>query len=304
MKILLIDVDSKIPNLALMKLSAYNKSIGNEVFLNRCEDPDFVYASAIFEGSLHECLNLKQKYNWKIDMGGSGIDLERTLPDFIEHMMPDYDLYDMDYSMGFSSRGCIRKCKFCIVPKKEGRIHDTASVTEFLHPDHKKLILMDNNFLASLEWKRNLQYIIDNKIKININQGLDFRLLKKEMAEMLGHTMTRSHTFNYNVMYFALDDVKYINLFKEKMKLLLKYVKPYRIMVYILIGFNSTPEDDYRRFELVTDFDLQPYIMPWNKTSREQSEYEIDFTRWVNRRLYKVCKFEDYDGSIRQPRRK
>jgi len=299
MKILLIDIDSKIPNLALMKLSAYHKSIGNKVFLNECENPDFVYASAIFKGSLQKSLNLKHEYNWKIAMGGSGIDLNRKLPDNVEYIMPDYSLYSIDYSMGFTSRGCINRCKFCVVPEKEGEIQDHASIVEFMNEKHKKLILLDNNFLASPKWKENLQYIIDNKIKVNISQGLDFRLLAEENSEMLANTMTRNHTFKSNKIHFAFDDIKYKRLFIKKMTFLLKHIKPYRIMIYILIGFNSIFEEDYERFKLVRDFGFDPYIMPYNKTSKIQSKKEIDFARWVNRRLYKVCEFKDYMGRIK-----
>lgn len=129
-RILLIDADSTIPNLALMKISAYHKAIGDIVGFD-VEDPDKVYCSIIFKKNRHMADGLRFLYpNADIDIGGSGYDLKKTLPDCIESMTPDYTIYPDNKSYyGFTSRGCIRHCPFCIVHDKEGgfrRIYGTV----------------------------------------------------------------------------------------------------------------------------------------------------------------------------------
>ena len=131
MKIGLYDVDSKIPNLALMKLSAWHKKQGDEVELYfPLKKYDKIYASQIFTWS-------KPQYKFN-ELGGSGSEKwETVLPNGIEHIYPDYLLYHCEYAMGFTSRGCIRNCPFCIVRKKEGLIHATNDIYEFWNGQKK-----------------------------------------------------------------------------------------------------------------------------------------------------------------------
>ena len=181
--VLLVDADSKkgFPNLSLMKLSAWYKKEGWSVDLIKglpMAPPlhlyDKSYISVIFFQNKERALDYAMILP-NCEVGGSGYDLTKTLPDEIEHIMPDYSLYDIDYSIGFTSRGCIRNCGFCVVPKKEGEIRDNAPITEFLA--HDKVMLLDNNFLASPRCKNNLDFLIINDLKVNFNQGLDLSLI-------------------------------------------------------------------------------------------------------------------------------
>ena len=162
MKIGLIQVDGKLPNIALMKLAAWHKKKGDDVTIMDISNSSFdrIYGSKIF-------------------MGGSGYDLNKELPKEIEAQIPDYDLFNKDYSIGFASRGCIRDCGFCIVKEKEGNFKDV----DMSWIKHSKVILLDNNFLASSKWEEKLQYFIDNKIKVSFNQGLDIRILYSQTIE-------------------------------------------------------------------------------------------------------------------------
>lgn len=181
MKVLLRDIDSsRIINLPLAKLSAYHKARGDQVFLNRCGNPDLTYVSCIFTWNRG-----KTTFYPEAIVGGTGVNLETNLPHEIEHIMPDYDLYGCDYSLGFTSRGCIRNCPWCVVPRKEGWIHDTAPLSEFVHPKHKKVMLLDGNLLATPSAKRTLEELAEKRLKVCFNQGLDIRLVTDEIAKIL-----------------------------------------------------------------------------------------------------------------------
>ena len=193
-KVLLIDVDSTIPNLALMKISAYHKSKGDEVGFN-VNDPDKVYASVIFKKNRHLVDGLQFYYpHAEIDIGGSGYDLKKVLPDEIERMTPDYDLYpECDRYYGFTTRGCIRHCPFCIVPKKEGkfrRLYSSPlwaleSITGF-RQKYDQICFLDNNILADKEWFLDLaEHLAQLGKKVDFNQGLDIRLVDKDIAKAL-----------------------------------------------------------------------------------------------------------------------
>ncbi|NCA74557.1 MAG: radical SAM protein, partial [Gammaproteobacteria bacterium] len=149
-KVLLIDVDSTIPNLALMKVSAYYKQLGYEVGFS-IVDPDIVYSSIIFRKNGHKSDGLRFYYpDAEINIGGSGYDLKKELPPEIEATRPDYDLYpECDHYLGFTSRGCIRNCHFCIVRKKEGPFRKVQDVSDICTGrNFKSCVLMDNNILA------------------------------------------------------------------------------------------------------------------------------------------------------------
>lgn len=207
----LIDVDSKIPNLALMKISTYYKSIGEEVeFVQEGKEYEKIFASAIFTRSKTICEDLVNKYEDKIEIGGTGWDIKKTLPDEIEKLRPDYELYSIEEiasrmkgigtkehkrkkakeiveaGMGYTSRGCVRDCGFCFVPEKEGKFHDVAEISDLLNPKSNVLILHDNNFTADPYCIDKLKEIKERKLKVDINQGCDVRLMTDEKAYWLG----------------------------------------------------------------------------------------------------------------------
>jgi len=277
MKIGLIQVDGKEPNLALMKLAKYYEDLGHNTFFIDLSTikADFWFGSKIF-------------------MGGSGYDIKAQLPKDIEEVIPDYAKFGLDHSIGFTSRGCIRNCEFCIVKEKEGMIKEEG--TNWIK--NKKVLLLDNNFLASPNWKEKLQYFIDNKIKVCFNQGLDLRLLTDEKAEMLSKVDYRDDQFKTKRLYFAWDSIKDEQIILEKLKLLIsKGIKPINIMVYVLVGFNSTFDEDMYRTKKLIELGVKPFIMQFNRNSKKVRDPKlIDLARWINRRYYNFIKFEDYKG--------
>ena len=284
MKIGLFDIDSKYHNMALMKLSTYNKQKGDEVeFYNPLwhSTYDKIYCSKIFTKA-------DKNGDYRTDdmiCGGSGINIKRKLPKEIEHIRPDYSLYNLNYSLGFTTRGCIRSCGFCIAREKEGYIKEHAEVEEFLNPKSKIIILMDNNFLALLSHIKKLQKYIDRGWIMDFNQGLDIRLINKESAKLLRNVK------HLKQIRFSWDLMNYEKEVKEGIKILLKIgIKPYRIMVYTLCNFNTSFEEDMYRFEELVNLEVDPFVMIYENGDRNLR----DFARWVNKRIYKVCEWKDY----------
>ena len=221
MRVLLVKIDGKMPNLALMKLSAHHKMQGDHVGLH-IKDPQRVYISVIFKQNYPQAQGVKAFYpEADCFIGGPGLDKPNTLhssqttrmgwditlslPFDIDDVMPDYDLFGCDFSMGFTMRGCFRNCPWCIVPRLEGAVRVGTPIKKFHHPDHKKIVLLDNNFFAGPNWRPTLKYIQDHGLKVNFNQGLDIRLMNEEMAGLLADTKCYSWSFGTAMLYFAWD---------------------------------------------------------------------------------------------------
>lgn len=284
MKIGLIDIDSKIPNLALMKISAWHKTQGDEVkFYDPLLDkPDRVYASKVF--------NFTPDYQYwpdcEIVKGGSGYDLKTELPPEVESLYPDYSLYNCDYAIGFTTRGCIRNCQFCIVPRKEGKIRAVGDIYNFWH-GQKRLMLLDNNLTALPDHMEKVcKQLIKEKIQTDFNQGLDIRLITDDMAQLLAKVRL------WKQIHFAFDDVRLERQVREGISILTKHMPASRLMFYVLIGFNSTPEEDLYRVETLRGLGVDPFVMPYDK----RDPYQRHFARWCNRKeIFKTVAWKDYN---------
>lgn len=264
MKVLLLDLDVEnrrrpFPNLALMKLSAYHKARGNEVFLNfpLCQ-PDITYASCVF--SWHKPSLIEQS----VIAGGSGIDLDTRLPNEIEHIMPDYSLYpNIDFSMGFTSRGCIRNCSFCLVRQKEGYIKAWAGVREFLNPSFKRLLLLDNNLLAAENCEDTLNDLIGLQVETDFNQGLDIRLLTDKLVDYLKRIKAK-------IYRFAFDDIAYEKQVRQGIELLLQAgFSPRKLAFYVLVGFKEDDEA-IERMKLLASYGVDVYPMIYKRENGKE----------------------------------
>jgi hypothetical protein len=284
MKVGLFDTDSKYHNLALMKLSAWHKQKGDEVEFYKPlwhSTYDTIYCSKIFQKG---CKN-DGYITPDMICGGSGFEFLTKLPNYIERIKPDYSLYNLNYSLGFTTRGCIRNCGFCIVREKEGFIKEHAEVEEFLNPKSNVVVLLDNNFLALPSHIKKLQLFIDKGWIMDFTQGLDIRLINKESAELLAKVK------HYKKIYIAWDLMNYEKEFKEGLNILFNAgIKPYRIMVFVLCGFNTNFKEDLYRFNELLGLGVDPFIMIYGNVDRKTKE----FARWVNKRLYKFCELEDF----------
>lgn len=290
MTIGLIDVDShNFPNLCLMKLAAYHKSIGDTVeWYDHTKHYDIVYQSKVFDDTYSKDITYKPKADTVIK-GGTGYGLDNTLPDAVEHMMPDYSMYGItDTAYGFLTRGCPRHCAFCIVGDKEGlRSRKVADLTEFWS-GQPKIELLDPNLLACKDRMELLDQLIDSRATVNINQGFDIRFANEEVAEKLGRMRVKR-------IHFAWDNPQ-----QDLTEYFRRFAAAYRRkssstkVAYILVNFNSTMEENLWRIYTVRDLGYDPYVMVYDKPHAPQDIKHLQ--RWVNNKfIFRKCKtFEEY----------
>lgn len=289
-KILLIDVDSTIPNLALMKISAYEKSKGNQVGFN-IADPDKVYCSIIFDWNKHMADGLKFLYpNAQIDIGGTGYDLHKQLAPEIDSMAPDYSLYpDCDYDLGFTTRGCIRNCPFCIVREKEGSFRIYKHPSEFHNPDHKGIVLMDNNILANKNWFFTVtNWILENDLKVDFNQGLDIRLVDEEIAKRIKQLKPLNH------WRFAFDSLSYENSVRTGIELLNKAGVNLRSksLWYVYTDSDSEFDNALKRCEILRSLNVLPYPM-FNRHAK-RTQRLTNLKRWCRPWIFFKVDWSEY----------
>jgi hypothetical protein len=294
MKILLVQVDGKLPNLALMKISSYYKSKGHETGFAYA-NPDKVYVSCIFSKNVFHARGIRHYYpNAEFHIGGPGLGRPNHLPKEMDGVMPDYSLYpDINYSVGYTQRGCPNACPFCIVPQLEGSFHEVAPISAFHNPNFNNLLLYDNNFFYSKLWKEKLDYIHDHDLRVSFNQGLDARLMDEEKSVALAETKAYDLSFRTRRHYFSWDLVENeVPILAGLQRVIDAGVKPYTIMVYMLVGFNTTHDQDEYRFHKLRELGVDPFAMLFN--NRKNDPWLRHFGRWVNKRVYKSCSFEEY----------
>ena len=311
----LIDVDgsNRFPNLALMKISAWHKGIGDtvewyepmfsghfdKVYLSKVFSftPDFDYpidADIVERGGTGYCISL---VNGKEVFDQSK---NKNLPYAIEHIYPDYSIYPeltKDTAYGFLTRGCPRGCDFCIVEMKEGRCSvKVADLSEFWH-GQKKIVLCDPNILACKDWKDLLQQCIDSGAKIDFNQGLDIRLMTEEKAEMIAKMKIKEIHFAWD-RYEDKDKVlPKLELFASVASPNIKKKQVHNAIVYTIVNFDTSMEQDLDRIYTLRDMGYWPYVMIYDKEHCGKECKRLQ--RWVNNRFIfgAVKKFEDYKSN-------
>lgn len=305
MNILLIDVDSKIPNLALMKLSAYHKAKGDTVKLHAIGEytdnihtniiPDKIYASIIFKKNKHKIDGLSFFYPdvkpENIIIGGSGYDLNSKLPDEIDQLKPDYSLYpNCDSSYGYTTRGCNRNCYFCIVPKKEGKFARYMEPSAFYDKRFDKIFFLDNNILWDKEWFRHvIQFCINNKLKPWFNQGLDIRLIDANDIKLL-MKVKRIEMFE-----FAWDNIKLEKIVKQKIQMMKDCgLNPrQKVQIYTYVDSDNEFESGLYRCNELKKLNVNAFVM--YNIDNPRTQRISDLMRWVNKKMFFwKYSFEEY----------
>lgn len=274
------------PNLALMKLSAWHKAQGDAVeWWWPLGKYDKVYSSKVFTFTKAD-----EYLPPDVIKGGTGYGIYEDLPAEIDAIFPDYSIYpDCKHAVGYLTRGCIRRCPWCVVPRKEGDIKPYRTWQEIKRPDSNKIVFMDNNVLACEYGREQLRSMIGQPVRIDFNQGLDARLIDEEAAEIIGK-------LNWiRFVRMSCDTDAMLDVVLRAVERLGRHgVKPYRVFVYLLV---QDVESALRRAEALkaagVDVFAQPYRDFENKI--EPTREMRRFARWVNRKwLFKTVEWEEY----------
>lgn len=317
----LLDNGTRHPNLALMKISGYMKDKGNNVVLlhdyNNIRSFNKVYLSKVFNFTKIP-ININEYDN--LITGGTGLYWDQATPLTyeIEHHMPDYSLYDdyivkeirrgikpnyfkdyKDYSIGFSTRGCVRKCSFCINHNKI-KVERWSSIEEFYNPDRKYIYLWDDNFLAYSNWSEILDELEAINKPFQFRQGLDLRLVTEEKAQRLAKSKYKGDYI------FAFDNLDDKELIISKLKLWKKYCKK-TTKLYVFCGFDREEKynedfwkqdiiDVFERVKILMQYKCLPYIM--RHENYEKSPFRgtyINLARWINQpSFYKKKSYREF----------
>ncbi len=314
MKVLLFQLDGKLPNIALMRLAAYHRRRGDDVELRRTGHPErtfwdapddlLVYGSTIFLKTRFLAERLREAFPQAI-IGGTGWDYSTTVEQFgVDSLEQDYSIYPkFRQSIGFSQRGCRLRCEFCVVPKKEGKIRPEQTVADIWRGDPwpRELLLLDNDFFGQPKWRDRIREIRDGNFKVSFVQGINARCLTEEAAEAIASVDYRDDGMSRKQIYTAWDNRDDEKKLFDGLGRLVKYgVKPRDIMVYMLCGFwpNETQQDrEYRRQKL-REFGAVPYPIPYVRTTEL-----IGFQRWVIGAYDKKISWSEWSSAQGRPER-
>jgi len=295
MNVLLIEPNyyTRFPPLGLLKLATYHKMKGDVVQLLRGNkkaeiSPDRIYVTSLFTyawKAVHESVkHYKKMYpSAEVWLGGIYASLmkehaKKSGADHIfegifheaENLMPDYTLIpEWDGSIIFSSRGCIRECSFCAVPKLEGKPNSLKySIKDLIHPKHTKVILWDNNILANPNWENIFDELITLNLKVDFNQGIDARLISEKSAEKLSRMKISLIRLAYDTQETGPKVHRAINLLHEH------GIRKKKIVVYTLFNYEDNPDDFFQRVKDILNWGAACYPMRFEPlNSLEKNQY-------------------------------
>lgn len=313
MNVRLTQIDGAMPNLALMKLAHWHRAEGDTVHVTRSIDRDLfepeydrVYGSAIFKFSAARILRFVTQWPGAI-IGGTGTHETRTVEDVIgagldEYEHYSYDGWDVDYSIGFSQRGCRLKCHFCVVRKKEGKNRAVNRIESIWrgtgHP--KKVHLLDNDFFGQPDWEDRAAEIINGGFRVCMSQGINVRLIKPDGAQALARMEYRDTNFRRKRLYTAWDNLGDEAVFFNGVEILERAGVPAKhLMAYMLVGYDKkeTWPRIWHRFNRMVAAGIRPYPMVYDRARKDL----LDFQRWVVTGLYRAKTFAEYLAFVGRP---
>lgn len=309
MKVRLTQLDGALPNLAIMKLASWHLERGDEVKVTRTIEGDLfdhgydrVYGSVLFDFSGDRLARFRKAWPGAI-VGGTGAgehQLDFSVEKFLgqRHHYHDYSGYaDFDHSIGFTQRGCRLRCKFCVVPRKEGKPVAVGTLHDIWRgaPYPKKIHLLDNDFFGNPEWRERIKEIRDGQFRICLSQGINVRLINDESAEALATIKYSDTKFERRRLYTAWDNLGDEKVFFRGMDVLERAgIPPRNVMAYMLIGYDKaeTWERIWHRFNRMVERGIKPYPMVYNRARKDLCAFQ----RWVNLGLYRIVPWDEYTG--------
>jgi len=287
MKVLLVEpkkgkkYHTPFPPLGLLKLASYHKKRKDIVKLTNgfsCDgfNPKVIYITSLFTYAYEPVHEVIRYYTEKFrnaqvfvggiyaticsehlnDAFGDRIQVYSGLFEEAENLLPDYSLLpDLKESIVFSSRGCIRKCSFCSVPKLEPEFKAKKSIRHLIYPGHKKVIFWDNNILASPHCDQIVHEIAELNLQVDFNQGLDARLLTENVALKLSKIKIPIVRLAYDSDKIKIPLKNAINLLKDI------GIRGRSIIVYCLYNHLDTPESFLRRNKDLMEWGVVSYPM-------------------------------------------
>lgn len=314
MRVLLLHLDGKLPNIALMRIAAHHRALGNEVELRHVpsvaaverqlwDDPFAeVYASAIFRSTRPVVDRVRAVWPGA-HIGGTGVDLSTRIENLgITTLAQDYSIYPrFRASIGFTQRGCRLRCSFCVVPEKEGGITEEQPIAGIWrgegHP--RDVLLLDNDFFGQPRWRDRIEELRAGKFRVSFSQGINARAIGDEEAAAIASVRYYDDGFKDRRIYTAWDNRRDEDRLFRGLELLVKHgVKPQQIMVYMLVGFwgGETDEDREHRRARLRAFGARPYPMPYQRTPKL-----VSFQRWVIGAHDKTIPWADWKAAKGRP---
>lgn len=315
MRVLVLQLDGKIPNLACMRLIAHHRELGDDVEFRRAGNAAAasrrfgdhfhrVYGSLIFERTRPLAKYVARQWPGAI-LGGTGWELSLDLADIgIGVGALDYsDWPRWTSSIGFTQRGCRLRCPFCVVPRKEGAMQPASTVTEIWRGDPwpRHLLLLDNDFFGQPDWEARIDELRAGGFRVSFNQGINARFLTPETAAAIASVDYRADDMRERRIYTAWDNRRDEHRLMRGLQYLVDAgVTPRHIMVYMLIGYwaGERLEDWEHRRRVLRDFGARPYPMPFNRTRQE-----LAFQRWVVGAYDKSIPWDEWTRARWNPRR-
>lgn len=338
MRVGILDIDTKkeklghgkydkFPNLACGKIYGYHKQLGDEViYPYKGERVDILYISTVFSWTKRHIPKIIDTYKHvakEIIVGGTGWDWRNKLPGEIEAVDHKwtYEMYGIDYGIGFTIRGCHVGCSFCVVPRKEGiKEYRVATIEQLINPKSNHIVLLNNNSLADVGFFDDVQEIKERGLTVNWNQANDITLVESKHAAALASVDYRNFARTNKMLHFACDQmikrkrnpvtrefVHYdmLKVVPEKVRLLNDHGIPARhLTFYMQIGFDTTLDEDLARFHMLNDLGCNVYAMMFRDLNgkvgvdgkgNRQSSHVKPLRDWINGYAFRNVKFENFD---------